>query len=626
MNQFAEADKLFDQEDRRQGGIYYTSRENIQKVINPLFMDGLRAEFEGIKEIGSHEEKQEELKAFHEKLSRLQFFDPACGSGNFLTETYMELRALEDEVIGLENTVHDLDKEIKVSLSQFHGVELSHYAAMVARTALQIAREQALERSYEWFKDAVSTPPHFLPLKNEARGIICGNSLTTDWGDLVTPSKDLYVFGNPPFVGDYNKDDKKVEELELVFEDNYFGKFDYCTAWYYKAALFLNGSGAKFAFVSTNSITEGSQAEPLFSLLFDLGWRISFAYPSFKWDLKGVAVAVVIIGMSQDLQEGRLWNAGIGGFEAVPNISPFLTALPTVFIKDRKSPLSELPECLIGSKPADHGGLTSKDLGIWEEGKKDPIARKYIRPYIGADELIKGKERWCLWITPETYNPSDVKDSKFLMDRIEIVEDFRLNSTKKATRKAAKRPYSFEEIREVTENYLAIPCHFTADREYFTASYEVPDKEWGLPIASDACFTIVDPEGLAFSVMESRMFKAWQDLVGGRLGTGNRFAGTLVWNTFPLPKLSKAQKDAIIEGGSKVLDARANHKGVSLEDLYDPMLMPEDLRKAHKSLDRAVDAVFAPFASEKFATEEDRQKALLEVYEKMAEIGKLPLE
>ncbi|MBQ1348843.1 MAG: class I SAM-dependent DNA methyltransferase, partial [Aeriscardovia sp.] len=342
---------------------------------------------------------------------------------------------------------------------------------------------------------------------------------------------------------------------------------------------------------------------------------------------KDAAVYVVIIGFTQEegdtprlfdlIEDGEFdWENG-AGFEVieVDNISPNnLEALPTAFVKPRKTPLSDLPSARKGCGPIDNGGLTAKDPAVWEEGKKDPIARKYIRPYIGAEELISGKERWCLWITPETYNPSDIKNSKFLMSRIKIVEEFRLNSTRQATKKSATRPYSFGEIREVTENYLAIPRHFTADREYFTASYEVPDKEWGLPIPSDALFEVIDPEGLAFSVIESRMFKAWQDLVGGRLGTGNRFSDTLVWNTFPLPKLSEVQKDAIIDGGSKVLEARANHIGVSLEDMYDPMLMPEDLRKAHEALDRAMDKVFS---DKPFNSEEERQKALLEAYEKM---------
>ncbi|MBQ1374319.1 MAG: class I SAM-dependent DNA methyltransferase, partial [Aeriscardovia sp.] len=263
-------DRVFGEE-RRENGIYYTSRENILKVINPLFMDELRAEFEEIKGIREHEEKEEKLKAFHEKISRLQFFDPACGSGNFLTETYMELRDLEDEVIDLENSIHNLDKDVKVSLSQFHGIELKEYGAMVARTALQIAREQALERSYERFKDSVSAAPHFLPLKDEARGIICGNALTIDWNDLVTPSSNLYVFGNPPYSGINVQNDEQRKEMEVIFGDRPHSKLDYCAAWYYKAAKFLNHSGASFSFLSTNSVTQGAQVPQLFAPIMDMG-------------------------------------------------------------------------------------------------------------------------------------------------------------------------------------------------------------------------------------------------------------------------------------------------------------------------------------------------------------------
>ncbi|MBR4399734.1 MAG: class I SAM-dependent DNA methyltransferase [Aeriscardovia sp.] len=507
-------DCVFSEEDRRQGGIYYTSRENIQKVINPLFMDDLRAEFEGIKQIKGHEEKQEKLKAFHEKLSRLQFFDPACGSGNFLTETYMELRFLEDEVIGLENTVHDLDKEIKLSLSQFHGIELNHYAAMVARTALQIAREQALERSYEWFKDAVSTPPHFLPLKDKAKGIVCGNALTMDWSDLVTPSKDLYVFGNPPFAGDYNKSEKQQKELDDVFAPYPAGKLDYCAAWYYKAAKFLDGSGARFAFVSTNSVTQGVQVEGLFKPVFDLGWKILFAWPSVLWDRsKDAAVYVVIIGFTQDesssprlyeVVEGEEfdWESG-AGFEAVEveNISPNnLEALPTAFVSRKNKPLSELPDCLKGNEP-DSKALILNSEAEYEEAEKDPIAAKYVREYIGAEGLIHGKNRWCLWLVDST--PEDRRKSKFLRKRIE--------ATKEA-RKSESDPWLFGTIRQPDATYLAIPRHFSEGRDYFTAGYESPEV-----IASNALFTVEDPSGFAFSCLETSMFMAWQDLVGGRL-------------------------------------------------------------------------------------------------------------
>ena len=609
-------DHVFGGEKKRENGIYYTSRENIQKVINPLFMDGLRAEFEGIKKIGSHEEKQEKLKAFHDKIASLQFFDPACGSGNFLTETYMELRALEDEVIDLENDVHDLDKEIKVSLSQFHGIELSHYAATVAQTALQIAREQALERSYDWFKDAVSAPPHFLPLKDKARGIICGNALTMDWSDLVTPSKDLYVFGNPPFAGDYNKSEEQQKELDDVFAPYPAGKLDYCAAWYLKAAKFLNGSGARFAFVSTNSVTQGVQVEGLFKPVFDMGWRILFAWPSFLWDhRKDAVVTVAIIGFTQskdksprlyEVVEGEEfdWESG-AGFEAaeVENITPSnLEALPTVFVSKKNKPISELPECLKGNEP-DSKALILNSEAEYEEAERDPIAAKYVREYIGAEELIHGEKRWCLWLVDST--PEDRRKSKFLEERIREVKEYR----ERAKTDIKAPAWEFSTIRQPDGTYLAIPRHFSEGRAYFTAGYEPKDV-----IASDALFTVEDPSGFAFSCLETSMFMAWQRLVGGRLKEDNRFSSTLVWNTFPLPKLTKEQKDLIIEGGRKVLEARANYPGSSLADLYAPDNMPKDLKKAHEALDKAMDGVFS---DKPFRSEEERQKALLKSYEKM---------
>ena len=360
---------------RRENGIYYTSKENIEKVIRPLFMDDLEHELEEIRKIRDIEKQRNSLEAFHDKLSRLQFFDPACGSGNFLTETYMELRALEDEVIDLENSsVHDLDKDVRISLSQFHGIELDPYAVTVAKTALQIAREEALELSYKRFENTVSIPPHFLPLKDEVNGIVCGNALEMDWSDLVTPSKDLFVFGNPPFAGDYNKSKEQQREMDEVFSPHPAGKLDYCAAWYYKAAKFLNGSGAKFAFVSTNSITQGVQVEGLFKPVFDLGWKISFAWPSFEWDhRKDAVVTVVIIGFTQEesdtprifnlIEDEEFdWKNGTG-FEVaeVKNISPNnLKALPTVFVKKSSKPISELPCSMYGNKFADGGGSSTQ--------------------------------------------------------------------------------------------------------------------------------------------------------------------------------------------------------------------------------------------------------------------------
>ena len=610
-------DRVFAGEYRRENGIYYTSKENIQKVINPLFMDDLRHELEEIKKTGDFKKQRSDLEAFHKKLSQLQFFDPACGSGNFLTETYMELRALEDEVIGLESsTSHNLNNEIKVSLSQFHGIELNPYAVTVARTALQIAREEALERSYARFSDLQSVTLSFLPLKDELKGIVCGNALTIDWSDLVTPSPDLFIFGNPPFVGDYNKSKEQQKELENIFAPYPAGKLDYCSAWYYKAAKFLNGSGSRFAFVSTNSVTQGVQVEKLFKPIFDLGWKISFAWPSVLWDhTKDAAVYVVIIGFTQeesdtprifDLIEDEEfdWENGTG-FEAieVENISPNnLEALPTAFVAKKSKPISELPECLYGNKFADGGNLVLKTKEEKAEAEKDLIAAKYVRKYLDAHDLIKGGMRQCLWLVDST--PEERKKSPVLRKALEGVKEARKNGEWKE--KPIWLPVS---EHQPDCDYLAIPSHFSENRDYFTAGYEPKDV-----IASNALFTVEDPEGLAFSVIESSMFMAWQDLVGGRLKEDYRFSNTLVWNTFPLPSITKDQKDRIIEAGAKVLEARANYPKSSLADLYDPDNMPSDLRKAHEALDKAMDSVFSnnPLKSQK-----ERQKALLKAYEEM---------
>lgn len=581
-------------------------------------MDELRAEFEEIKGIRGHEEKEEKLKAFHDKISRLQFFDLACGSGNFLTETYMELRDLEDEVIDLENSVHDLDKDVKVSLSQFHGIELEKYSVMVARTALQIAREQALERSYERFKDSVSNSPHFLLLKDEARGIVCGNALTMDWGDRVTPSKDLFVFGNPPFAGyDFQTQEQK-QELQKTFGDSYYGLFDYCAAWYYKAARFLSGSGGQFAFVSTNSVTQGVQVEKLFKPIFDLGWKISFAWPSFEWDhRKDAVVTVVIIGFTQNEDKTpRLYSVvedeemdwgDATGFEVkeVENISPNnLEALPTVFVGKKSKPISELPLCVLGNMFADKGNLILKNQAEKDAADGDSIAAKYVRKYLDVHDLINGGMRWCLWLVDST--PEERKKSPVLRKALEGVKEARKNGQWKDD--PVWLPVSG---RQPDCDYLAIPAQFSEKRDYFTAAFLSKDV-----IASNTLYVASDPDCFAFSVIETSMFMAWQSLVGGRIKEDYRFSNTLVWNTFPLPALTNDQKDRIIEAGAKVLEARANYPSSSLADLYDPDNMPSDLRKAHEALDRAMDRVFS---DKPFKNEEERQKALLEAYEKMTE-------
>lgn len=616
-------DQAFKGEYRRENGMYNTSRENIQKVIEPLFMSHLRAELSRIEKIENYEEKQKRLKCFHEKLGSLQFFDPACGSGAFLIESFWELRNLEDDVIELENeTAHDLDQEVKVSLSQFHGIELDKYAAMIARTSLYIAREQALKRSYSRFRSS-SLPPRFLPLKYEVQGIVGGkNSLETDWGEIVKPSAALYVFGNPPYRGYSNMDNTQKKDLKSVWGRNYCGRFDYCTAWLYKAADFLNGSGARFSFVTTSSIVEGNQVTPLFEPIFNMGWKIFFAYPPFKWDRPKVSVAAVIAGMAQDCKPPyHLWDKDsgeCGAFREVENISQYLDDLPTVFVKEEKNiPISNLPECHRGGIAADNGGLVLENESAKAEADKDSVASKYVLPYFGAEQLSSGKKRWCLWITPEIYErdglASQIERSKFLKNRLEIVRKYRLKSTKAATRCAAATPYCFQEIVEPTshEATLAIPEVFTPIREYFAAGF-LPQRV----VFSNKLYVIEESKELAFSVVESAMFKSWQDLVGGRFGLSHNFGNTQVWNTFPFPDITDNQRNLIIERGADVLTVRSEQKkkGVTLRRIYDPQYMPPSLRKAHEKLDKAVDALFTP---KKFLTKGERWRVLLEAYQQM---------
>ena len=466
-----------------------------------------------------------------------------------------------------------------------------------------------MERSYARFSDLQSVTLSFLPLKDEARGIVCGNALEMDWEDLVTPSPDLFVFGNPPFAGDYNKSKKQQAEMKGIFANLPSSELDYCAAWYYKAAKFLNDSGSRFSFVSTNSITQGAQVRDLFKPIFDLGWKISFAYPSFIWDhTQDAAVYVVIIGFSQNMNDNPHLYSDKSGWSKADNISPYLLALPTVFIEDLTTPISNLPQCFKGSE-VDGKDLILHDENELKEAKKDHIASKYVRLYLGAEELIQNKKKWCLWLVSSS--PEERRKSTFLRRKIETVKQFRLASNRSNTKRAALKPWEFGDNRQPDTQYLAIPRVFSENRDYFTAGYESPDV-----IASDALFTVKDPDGFAFSVIETSMFMAWQDLVGGRLKEDNRFSNTLVWNTFPLPSLTQDQRDFIIEGGRKVLEARdaPKNRRSSLADLYDPANMPEDLRKAHQALDKAMDRVFS---DKPFNSEEERQKALLEMYKKM---------
>ena len=582
---------------RRAGGMHYTSPENIHRVIDPLFLDNLKAELDGILSKQNPSSRTRALRAYHEKIGSLTFLDPACGSGNFLTETYMCLRRLENRVLmelqsdgqtslAFENVA---ESPVKVTLSNFHGIEINDFACCVARTALWIAEKQAdintakvVQRVYDE-----------LPLK-EYDTVRKGNALRIDWNDVVPAEECDYIMGNPPFIGQYTKTAEQTEDAKLVWGKDYDGYLDYATCWYRKAAGFLTRSGASFAFVSTNSITQGQPVPALFRPLLRMGWHVSFAHRTFVWDSQAedeAHVHVVIVGFSKSPAERALFTHPKGGEAAVEhpaNINGYLIDAPDVFVEKRMRPLCpQLGTVMKGNAPVDGGFLQVKTRDELSPVLADPIAAKYVRRSLGAQELINGKERWCLWLKDAPVQ--DIASSPVLRERVEGVREFRLASRKAATRKMADTPWLYGEVREASGPFLCIPRHFSGGRRYFTAQR----CEQG-EIATDACFFANDPDGLLFAVISSQAFMAWQKAVGGELKSDCRFSNTIVWNNFPLPDLTDEQRGTIIEAGAAVLEARASYEGTSLAQLYKPgdEFLYGALFSAHKALDAAVEAAY----------------------------------
>ena len=597
---------------RRQGGMHYTTVKNIHRVIDPLFLDGLKAELKAIEKDESIGERARlnQLQNYQNKLASLKFLDPACGSGNFLTETFLQLRALENQA--LSDMLHGQgylelggkDSFVKVSIDQFHGIEINDFAVAVAKTALWIAEQQALDDTEIIASQAL---PH-LPL-HDSGNIVQGN-------ELLPASECNYVMGNPPFVGQYLKAaDQKTDLQELMGKD-YDGYLDYSTGWYYKAAHYVNDvRGARFAFVSTNSITQGQPVPALFKPLFAMGWKIAFAHRSFAWDAQSTDVAhvyVVIIGMSKGKVSPVVFEyedvKGEPVAKPAHNINGYLIDAPNIFVEKRMLPLSTLTEAKFGSKPVDGGHLIINSQEEYEEAMADPIAAKYVRPFRGSRELINHLDRWCLWMQDAT--PSEMLHSRFISQRVAAVREFRLASKKKPTREKANSAWLFDENHQPVTSYLAIPKVFSARREYATCDWFESDV-----ISSDLNYTCVDPDGFAFAIVESSMFITWQKAIGGRLGNGCRFSNTVVWNNLPLPAVSEELRGKVIVAGKAVLEARANHPESSLAELYNPAFMPVDLRKAHQELDKVVDRAFG--AAKSCRTNDERLKILFNNYAKM---------
>lgn len=610
---------------RRKGGMHYTTVRNIHKVIDPLFLDGLKTELEQIEEsrdLMNDRAWRRKLGQYQDKLASLQFLDPACGSGNFLTETFLRLRELENQAIA--DRLHgqgyiDLGGEnslVKVSIDQFHGIEINDFAVSVAKTALWIAEQQALDDTEDI---AGQTLPH-LPL-HDSGNIIQANALRYDWNELLPANECSYVMGNPPFVGHISKSSKQAEDLKAVWRDGYDGYLDYVTGWFRKAASYLDGHNGLFAFVSTNSITQGQPVKPLFEPLFKEGWAISFAHRTFKWDAQSTDnanVHVVIIGMSQSHQKVSPVLYDYDNIQGEPtpipskNINGYLIDGKKVFVGKRSQkagPLSpELVPVNFGSLSLDDGNLTIEGHDDYAKAMNDPIASRYVRKYVNGKELINDIDRWCLWLAEAT--PSDMRKSAFIRERVDKVKKFREASKRKATVEASKTPWLFGENHQPTGKFLAIPVVFSERREYATCAL-LPEEV----IAGQKLHTCSDPNGINFSIAESSMFITWQKAIGGRLKSDCQFSNTVVWNNLPLPQLSDELRQEIIEAGRGIIDARAKHEGQSLADLYDPDFMPADLRKAHQRLDKVVDVAFG--ARKPCANNEERLQVLFDRYVEM---------
>ena len=575
-------------ETRRSGGMHYTSIENIHKVIDPLFLDDLKAELEEIRGIAVLKTRENRLRAFQNKLASLTFLDPAAGSGNFLTESYLSLRKLENEALRLllsgKMVGLDVDQSqfIRVDISQFYGIEINDFAVTVARTALWIAENQMMKAT----EDIVHMSLDFLPLKTNAH-IVEGNALRIDWNDVVPKEKLNYIMGNPPFVGKKEQTKQQKQELIDVFGKAVkgVGNLDYVTAWYKKAVAMMIGTPIHAAFVSTNSITQGEQAPVFWRIIFADGIHIDFAYRTFRWDSEASILArvhCVIVGFSIQSTEKkkRIYIDDTNIVEA-DNINPYLVDAPTVFIENRSKPLWDVPEMNYGSMPIDDGHLILEKEDVEALLTEDSENERFIRKYVGGLELLRNKDRWCLWLVgaPVTL----LRKSQFIMQRIKQTAEFRRASNRPQTLALADTPALFGEIRQPNTSMLVIPKVSSETRRYIPICFVNPEI-----IVNGSALIIPDASLLLFGVLISNVHMAWMRTVAGRMKSDYQYSGKIVYNNFPWPDPTDEQKARIEQTAQGILDARALYPDSSLADLYDPLTMPPELRKAHQANDRAV--------------------------------------
>ena len=601
-------------ETRRAGGMHYTSIENIHKVIDPLFMDDLNEQFSAITALPKGKQRKQKLEAFQTHLSELTFLDPACGSGNFLTETYISLRRLENKVIsqllgGQTMMGFEEISPIKVHIHQFYGIEINDFAATVAKTALWIAEAQMMNET----ESIIQFNNDYLPLKSY-NNIIEGNALRVNWEDVVPKDKLNFIIGNPPFVGKSFQTKEQKEDMAIVMSDvKNYGNLDYVTCWHKKTANFIKGTSCEAALVSTNSICQGIAVPPLWKYLFAEGIHINFAYQTFKWNSESTqkaAVHCVIIGFSYKERKNKILFSEGKLYKKVDKINAYLLDADNIIIEDIHEPICDVPKTSVGSFPTDGGYLVFQEDELKDFIKLEPNAAKFIKPFIGPWEFINNRKRYCLWL--KDCNPSEMCKMPLVLDRIKKVGSFRLSSSKKQTQKRAETPYLFAEDRQPESNYILLPRTSSASRKYIPIGFL--DKN---TIAGD---TIIIPQASIyhFGIITSNVHQAWMRLLCGRMKSDYRYSGTLVYNTFPWPSPTPEQKAKIEQTAQAILDARSKYPENSLADMYgDTMFLFPELLKAHRENDKAVMQAYG-FPIKDF-TESDCVAELFKRYKAMTE-------
>lgn len=582
-------------ETRRAGGMHYTSIENIHKVIDPLFLDELRTELAAVEGESIERNRKLKLRRFQKKLASISVLDPACGSGNFLTESYLSLRKLENRVIedlqgdqmglGLDGDA----EPIEVSINQFYGIEINDFAVSVAKTALWIAEEQMMEATQEILLREFD----FLPLKSNSN-IREGNALRMNWSEVLPAERCSYIIGNPPFVGaSICAASQKQEIVDLFGKIKLSNSLDYVSGWYYKAAeMMLANAAIKAAFVSTNSITQGKQVYPIWNTLRSrFGIHIDFAWRTFVWNSETAGKAhvhCVIVGFSIGGGEGLIFDGGRSDGASSGRrdvVNPYLVYAPWVILASRKRPLCDVPALAYGNKPADNGQFVLTTEEKDELLAEEPEALRFIRPYIGAKEYLNGKQRWCIWLLG--VDPREYSGMPLISRRVEKVRAFRQASSAKDTRKRAEAPWEFFRTPVHDVAYLAIPLTSSERRKYLPIGFFGAGT-----VPSNATSVIPDATAYHFGVLESQFHSAWMRTVAGRLKSDYRYSGGIVYNNFIWPDPTPEQRAAIESCAQDVLNAREAHPGATLADLYDPDKMPTDLLSAHKELDAAVEAAY----------------------------------